>query len=104
MKKPEKLNLLKELNWNRICREDEISEDFMREFQDYIDWSAISYYGADLSNDFIIEFKNKLDINLIAKDKICNLDEDNEEQCRTFLKLFLDDIDLIEVFDEMIDE
>ena len=43
MKKPEKLNLLKELNWNRICREDEISEDFMREFQDYIDWSAISY-------------------------------------------------------------
>lgn len=104
MKKPEKLNLLKELNWRRICREDDISEDFIREFQDYIDWSAISYYGADLSNDFIIEFKNKLDINLIAKDKICNLDEDNEEQCRTFLKLFLDDIDLIEVFDEMIDE
>jgi hypothetical protein len=37
-----------------------LSEDFIREFKDKVDWEFVSEY-QDLSEDFIREFKDKVD-------------------------------------------
>jgi len=43
-----------------IISEYDLSEDFIREFQDYVYWFGISYY-QELSEEFMLEFKHKLD-------------------------------------------
>ena len=48
------------INWGNISTNKTLSEDFIREFKDYVIWSEISKY-QNLSEDFIIEFKNKVD-------------------------------------------
>ena len=47
------------VDWNWISSNRELSENFIREFQDRIDWYWISKYQK-LSIKFIIEFKNKI--------------------------------------------
>jgi len=42
-----------------------LPEDFIREFQDILDWQKISRY-QHLSEDFIREFKNKIDWQIIC--------------------------------------
>jgi hypothetical protein len=39
---------------------EELSEDFIREFQDEVDWKCVSGY-QNLSEKFIKEFRNNLD-------------------------------------------
>ena len=45
-------------NWNYLS-EYNLSEEFMREFQDKIYWFAVCYYHS-LSEEFILEFQDKL--------------------------------------------
>jgi len=57
------------LNWHYICRHQTLSEDFIKEFQHQFnigDWSAISYRQI-LTEDFMREFKNKLDWEMIVR-------------------------------------
>jgi hypothetical protein len=47
------------VDWDWITRKQELSEDFIREFQDNVDWEEISA-NQKLSEDFIREFKNRV--------------------------------------------
>ncbi len=47
-------------NLNEICHMRGLSEDFIREFQDKVNWRAVSEYQT-LSVDFIREFQNKIE-------------------------------------------
>ena len=42
-----------------MSSEQKLSEDFIREFQDKVDWNKVSMYQK-LSDDFIIEFQDRL--------------------------------------------
>jgi len=59
-----------------------LSEDFIREFQDYVDWSKIYCY-QELSEQFIWDFQDKLNIdsliknNKITKERLLELREIN---------------------------
>ena len=47
-------------NWKKISRYQKLSENFIREFQNYVNWWWIS--GCQkLSEGFILEFQNKVD-------------------------------------------
>ena len=51
----------KEINWIKVSKNPKkLSEDFIREFQDKVDWGKISC-NQILSEDFIREFKDKVD-------------------------------------------
>ena len=54
-----------EVNWNKISKYQKLSEDFIREFKDEVNWIAISKY-QNLSIPFLMEFKDELDINDIS--------------------------------------
>ena len=43
-----------------------LSEDFIREFKDKVDWGYISE-GQDFSYKFICEFREKLDLNILLE-------------------------------------
>lgn len=47
-------------NWQDVCLHQKLSEDFIREFKDKVDWNVISFYQK-MSNKFILEFKDYLD-------------------------------------------
>jgi len=58
----EKKKFIKKINnddWFYISGSQELSEGFIREFQDKVDWLIIFKYQK-LSEDFIDEFKNKV--------------------------------------------
>jgi len=46
-----------EYAWLNVCLNFKLSNDFLRDFKDYLVWSAISYYQS-LSEDTIREFKD----------------------------------------------
>jgi len=48
-----------EINWHFISSFQQLSENFIREFQDKVNWISISYYQK-LSINFIIEFQYKI--------------------------------------------
>jgi hypothetical protein len=49
-----------EVDWELISCHQKLSENFIREFQDKVCWFWISYF-QNLSNKFIIEFKDRID-------------------------------------------
>lgn len=49
----------KKFNWDEISADNILSEEFIEEFQDYVDWTHISLYQK-LSEDFIIKFQDKV--------------------------------------------
>ena len=51
--------------WYDISIHQNLSEDFIREFQDKVSWDCISKY-QNLSESFIHEFQDKVDWNLIS--------------------------------------
>jgi hypothetical protein len=58
------------VNWWGISIHQKLSEDFIREFQDKVDWLCISIYQK-LSEEFIIEFKDKVNwYNLSTNQKL----------------------------------
>jgi len=53
--------------WWRICAfGEELSEEFLREYQDRIDWFIISK-NQNLSEEFIWEFKDKLNLKSVIR-------------------------------------
>jgi len=46
--------------WDSVSFDCELTEDFIREYQDYVNWEYISKVQK-LSEDFMREFKDKLD-------------------------------------------
>ena len=60
-----------------------LSEDFIREFQDKVNWLAISWYQK-LSEDFIREFQDKVNWYYISS---------NQKFSENFIKEFQDKVD-----------
>ena len=52
MENPVSNELLSYVNWKKISCNQDLSEDFIREFKEKLDWDWISEY-QDLSEDFI---------------------------------------------------
>ena len=50
-------------DWNKISWSLYITEDFKREFKNYINWNIISYCDNIIPIDIIREFQDKLDWN-----------------------------------------
>lgn len=55
-----------EVDWVIVSYVQNLSENFIREFQDKVSWIHISH-SQQLSEDFIKEFQDKLDWNIIMK-------------------------------------
>ena len=72
----------KHIDWNSISTE-QLSEDFIRKFQDKVDWSLISACQT-LSESFIREFQDKVDWNCISS---CQVLSEN------FIREFEDKVD-----------
>ena len=47
-------------DWTKISEQENLSEDFIREFESKVNWRSISIYTT-LSEDFIREFESKVD-------------------------------------------
>ena len=48
------------VDWSAVCRYQKLSEDFIREFKDKVHWGVVSIYQNNLSDEFKTEFANKL--------------------------------------------
>ncbi len=59
---------IENISWSYVffCNKNKLSEDFIREFKDKIDWSLIGY-SQDLSEDFIYDFKDRLHLPYLIK-------------------------------------
>ena len=80
-----KLNL-SIIDWNYISSGIiQISEDFMREFQDKLDWDIISTY-QELTIEFVEEFQDKINFN--------NYAEYNQYISEDIVRKFIDRINL----------
>ena len=75
------------MNWRDISRFQKFSENFIKEFKDKLDWYWIAHC-QDLSEDFIYDFRGRLDIdyliehNKIAKERLSELREINSIHSR----------------------
>ena len=54
-----------EPNWGNISKYRFLSEDLIREFEDKLNWMSISCYQKNLSEEFIFEFKDRLEIKIL---------------------------------------
>jgi len=54
------------INWDKKCRENILSESVLREYQHKFEWQDISRYQK-LSENFIEEFQNKVNWNNIIR-------------------------------------
>lgn len=70
-------------NWDFLSEHSGLTEDFIREFKDKLDWGCISIF-QHLSENFIREFADKMDWDLISKYQ--HLSED-------FIREFKDNVD-----------
>ena len=70
-------------NWE-FYKYKSLSEDFIREYQDKVDWGYISEYQS-LSEDFIREFKDR-----VAWDWISECQVLSEDFIREFIREFKD--------------
>ena len=69
-------------HWLNISMHEYLSEDFIREFKDKVDWYYISIY-QDLSEDFIREFKNEVNWYNISVNQ--NLSNNFKEEFKEYL-------------------
>lgn len=54
---------LEKINWKYLSLKEPLTENFIEKFQDYIDWRYLSINeNVSLSNEFLVKFKNKLNI------------------------------------------
>ena len=68
--------------WIAICIDFSLSEEFMIEFQHFLDWVAISRFQI-LSKEFIVQFSDKVSFrSLLINDKIS---QEIKDYCRMFL-------------------
>ena len=73
------------VNWIYISVCQKLSEDFIREFEDIVDWYWISR-SQKLSEDFIREFEDKVNWNMISK---------FQKLSEEFIKEFKNKVDMI---------
>lgn len=59
--------------WWKICWHSKLSENFIREFQDKVDWAYISRYQRFTSN-FYYEFKDKINVQSLFGNKNMKID------------------------------
>jgi hypothetical protein len=86
--KTDKLNsLIDFVNWEEIS-ETPLSENFIREFQDYVVWDYVSG-NSPLSENFIREFQDKVDWNVVSMDQVLS---------ESFIREFQDRVDWICIF------
>jgi len=71
------------VDWECISNNYALSENFMREFQDKINWNIISAYYHKLSENFIREFKDKLGWDYISM---------NQKLSENFIREFQNDV------------
>jgi len=57
-----------DINWYTVSKYRDLSEGFIREFQDMVFWKWISW-EQKLSKNFIKEFKDKLDLKTMLREK-----------------------------------
>jgi hypothetical protein len=69
-------------SWRCLCFERTLSEDFIREFQNYVYWKYISM-KQKLSKLFIAEFKDKIYFQNLLENK--NIPREIKDYCRMFL-------------------
>ena len=60
----------------------DLSENFIRKFQNFVYWNDISRY-QNLSKEFIIEFSDKVNFNNLLKNN--EITSEVKEFCRMFL-------------------
>ena len=79
----ELLKLAEEEGWDWISIDQNLSESFIKEFQDKVDWNYISEYQI-LSESFIKEFQDKVDWERVSEFQILS---------ENFIKEFQDKVD-----------
>ena len=84
------------LNWGNISYCQKLSENFIREFQHKVDWEYISL-GQKISEDFVREFKYK-----IHWHNICRNYHLADELSEEFFKEFRDKLDLEVLFEKKV--
>jgi hypothetical protein len=57
---------LTKVRWGLVSYRTNLTEDFMREFQDKLDWPTLST-RQEFSYQFIKEFKDKLDFDMLIR-------------------------------------
>ena len=72
-------------NWCKICHDEVLSEDFMREFQSKLFWRLIPFRQV-LSEEFMKEFEDKISWYYLSIENLNNI-KDFEFLCRIFPKL-----------------
>ena len=83
--------LVKYVNWEKLSCSCKISAEFIREFQDKVEWFLISHYHPLASSaDFVREFKDKVEWKQISRRQ--TLSED-------FIREFQDKVDWEEISD-----
>ena len=75
--------LIKKEQWVDISAEQKLSEDFIREFKDYVDWGWISE-NQKLSESFIREFQDKVDWYWVSS---------HQKLSESFIREFQDKVD-----------
>ena len=68
--------------WDDIVNSQKLSEDFIKEFQNYLDWWTICFF-QNLSKEFIIEFFDKLNLDYLINNEF--ISDEIKEFCRMFL-------------------
>lgn len=53
------------IDWDQLCQTKSLSEDFMRQHQQYLNWDAISWFQK-LSSPFIIDFAEQLNWDYVS--------------------------------------
>ena len=67
---------------DNISGNENLTEDFIREFKDYLHWSTISH-DHFLSKEFIIEFADKIKFKELFKNK--HISKEVKDYCRMFI-------------------
>ncbi len=61
------------INWNCISRYQKLSEEFMKKFNDRIDWNKINWHRISrcqiISEEFMRKFNDKIDWNHVSKNE-----------------------------------
>ena len=73
---------LNEIDWENISKNENLTENFIREFENNVDWFYVSSY-QNLSEDFLLEFKSKIYWNNIHYNKNLSLSKNFTEKFNT---------------------
>ena len=60
------------INWDQLCQTKTLSEDFMRQHQQYLNWDTISWFQK-LSPSFITDFSEKLNWDYVSRYQQLNI-------------------------------